>query len=657
MARIAKTIITAEDKSKPGIQSAINNVLDLDGASKQLSKTLTTAFTAAGLVALGKQIADFGINSYKAFAEAERASISFNTALSGRMDISKGALERFNERFSEAFGVDGDAIQGMQTMLIASGRSQDQIEKMMEAANALSLATGEDLNSALDKLNKTFSGSAKELGKVIPGFIDLTKEQLANGKGIDLVVEKYGHLNRTISDSADVKIKNMKNAWADLTEAIGGSVAEWVNPVVEGLGKIFRAWTNAISESNRYREIQKKSTEIRTLEDNQFLKQKRIGDINKELATKGDYPGQELKKERDQLALEVRNITTQIAIQEGEYKKLIAFYQVEIEEKKAAAQASASATIAINNSISSFEGFQLNLNKASLGLGGLTADSLAKIYGKEEPTGYIPQGTLELTPGQQSFSPDAGFDLGLSGIGNFADILSSVTGGMGSFMDTIMGGIMTFSNVMKIMDPIGTILSGIFEVIAPVVNELLAPLVGILRIVGNTIGLLLVPALKFLTPIIDFLTEAFLWLYNKAVVPLANGLILVMGTIKNGIIDVINGILSMIDNINIFGWSPDLSYRIPKTDPKDDFIQEITRTMIKAAGGAAGTTYDPGSLTVGGATTPKTTTPTSGGGASYTGGQAITFNFYNQGNVVGAGGLQELAQIIDTLIRRNARYA
>lgn len=46
-----------------------------------------------------------------------------------------------------------------------------------------------------------------------------------------------------------------------------------------------------------------------------------------------------------------------------------------------------------------------------------------------------------------------------------------------------------------------------------------------------------------------------------------------------------------------------------------------------------------------------------GRGAQYTGSQPITFNFYNQGNVVGAGGMEELAAIIDSLIKRNARYA
>lgn len=65
----------------------------------------------------------------------------------------------------------------------------------------------------------------------------------------------------------------------------------------------------------------------------------------------------------------------------------------------------------------------------------------------------------------------------------------------------------------------------------------------------------------------------------------------------------------------------------------------------------------------GGGGAPSPTAPAGGGGAGggvaaqYTGAQNLTFNFYNQGNVVGAGGMEELAAIIDSLIKRNARYA
>lgn len=65
----------------------------------------------------------------------------------------------------------------------------------------------------------------------------------------------------------------------------------------------------------------------------------------------------------------------------------------------------------------------------------------------------------------------------------------------------------------------------------------------------------------------------------------------------------------------------------------------------------------------GGSGASSPTAPAGGGGggggvaAQYTGAQAVTFNFYNQGNVVGAGGMEELAAIIDSLIKRNARYA
>ena len=46
-----------------------------------------------------------------------------------------------------------------------------------------------------------------------------------------------------------------------------------------------------------------------------------------------------------------------------------------------------------------------------------------------------------------------------------------------------------------------------------------------------------------------------------------------------------------------------------------------------------------------------------GSGAAYTGAQAITFNFYNQGNVVGSGGLVELAHLLRDILVTEERYA
>jgi hypothetical protein len=207
------------------------------------------------------------------------------------------------------------------------------------------------------------------------------------------------------------------------------------------------------------------------------------------------------------------------------------------------------------------------------------------------------------------------------------------------FGDGLGSMIGSLASVQQVLNPITTILAGMMEVLGPVINELLTPIVGILRIVGKVLGAVLVPALKAMAPIIDIIMKAFVWLYNYAIMPFANMMIAINVLIYNGFAKMINGILSMIDNINILGWSPDVSYRVAELNYADLALKPITEADVTSEGSQGNA---------------ETTAAAS---ASYTGSRSITFNFYNQGNVVGAGGLEELAAIINSLIQRDARYA
>jgi hypothetical protein len=92
-------------------------------------------------------------------------------------------------------------------------------------------------------------------------------------------------------------------------------------------------------------------------------------------------------------------------------------------------------------------------------------------------------------------------------------------------MDTIMQLAGQFQSLSLVLDPVNTILNAAYTVLAPMVDSLLGPLVGILTIIGQTLAAVLMPMLKFLAPVIDFIGKAFVWLYNNAIVPFENALI------------------------------------------------------------------------------------------------------------------------------------
>ncbi len=655
MARIAKTIITAEDKTKPGIQSAINNVLALDDASKKVARTLTNAFTIVGIAATARQIADFGATAYKAFAESERAVMSFSTALSERTDVSRRALEAFNTSFSRSFGVDGEAILGMETLLLASGRTEGQITKMMEAAQALSIATGKDLKSSVEQLNKTFGGTAGELGEIIPEFKSLTAEQMKSGDAVDIILGKFGHLNDTLSNTADVKMKNLANAWKDLTEAIGGSIAGFISPVVEAIGKIITAWSDAIKEMNKYKNIQKQGVNAAAQDKISNLevdKKKILGERDATLKVAGLYdfsswltsikitglekynkPGSDSDPK---VVAEYRMLRETFVKNDSGYKNLtkkfedavaeIARLQQTMKDSEAEEQRVQVAIDRLNDSVQANTAKTESAPQATLPAQS-AVPSFAIPSASDLARGQSPGGTLIPAGGSESM-PDI---LGLSGLG---DGLGAITDIMGIFGDGLMSSIGSLSSVMALLDPIGTILAGVMEIIGPLIDELLAPLVEILMILGNTIGALIVPQLKFWIGVVKIVADAFVFIYNKALLPFANAIIWLNVKISNVFVDLYNGLRRLLKKVgvNIGGKMDSISYN-------DSKLQEISSSNVTGAnaGATAGTTARTG--------------------ASYTGSQAITFNFYNQGNVVGAGGLEELALLIDAILKRNARYA
>lgn len=672
MSREAKTIITAEDKTKPGITSAIGNILGLDEATKKLGKTIATAFTVGAIAGGLKKIADFGADSYKAFAEAERAVVSFNNALKSRTDISRSSLESFNSSFSKSFGVDGEAILGMQTMLLASGRTQGQIEKLMEAAQGLSAATGKDLKVSVEELNKSFSGTEGRLGALIPELKDLSDEQLKAGDGVDVILEKFGHLNTSISGLADTRLKNLTNAWNDFKEAIGSWVAPAVNPFLDFVTDIIGGWRDAIEAHNNYNDAIKKGIKERSLEDQKVILQKQIAD--RESAARVialNFVGTDTRRDAGSMyakqiarlpeTKEAEELTKQLQAVEAEIIALnTATVTAGLEEKKKTEEAKKN-TDRLN---AAAEDLKTSLERSAK-IGGF-GPNMGSAQGDMDTKDFVMSGVVDPVTGvggigrgsyqDRDMTPMGDGDIGMSDIGGFGDIFSSILGGLSPLIDGFMGLIPAVSSVSQILKPLETVLAAAMSVLAPVIDSLLTPLVGILNIVGQTLGMLLVPVLNMLAPVIQLVTEMFVFQYNllRPVFEFLSDSLNFLGDSMSIAINwIMAGVWKMLDwiddYINIgsgFGSKADAAEDATKIDPRRWFKTTEFKELTTAAVVAAGKKTVPGSA--GGA---------GGAGASYTGSQSITFNFYNQGNVVGSGGLQELAMTINQIIVQNQRYA
>lgn len=154
--------------------------------------------------------------------------------------------------------------------------------------------------------------------------------------------------------------------------------------------------------------------------------------------------------------------------------------------------------------------------------------------------------------------------------------------------------------------------------------DAISPLIGMFKQLGS-LRAILDPLMTIFQGIMDVLGPAI----DAALKPLVDLLLIIGNTIGQLLLPVVEAMGTVI------GWVSSALL---------DFVNWIRSLFFQPALSSPVKTY-------------SATTTGGGGGASYAGAQAITFNFYNQGNVVGAGGMQELAGLIEGLIAQRGRYA
>lgn len=176
---------------------------------------------------------------------------------------------------------------------------------------------------------------------------------------------------------------------------------------------------------------------------------------------------------------------------------------------------------------------------------------------------------------------------------------SNETGGaVTNFWGAVWEIIKSMEVVQRVFGWLREVVGAMFEVIAPALDSILRPLFGILKVIGATVGAMLGPALEALSPVIDLLATAFVWLYNNAIMPVAN-LFIYLGRV--------------IENVSIWfhnlfsGWWDQLAYK--DLNDQSGYLQAIEMGTVSNAGGASA--YGGG-----------------GGSASYTAARDVIVNIY-----------------------------
>jgi len=585
--------------------------------------------TAGDVVNAVSKIASTVGEFFTEYAEQQKATMTFNAAIAQSAQLTDGAADRLRQyagAMALKTGADDEAILSMTSFLATSGRTEEQIRKVIAAAADMSTVTGKDLNTSVQQINKTFSGSTKELGSFVDGMKELDAEQLKSGAGVDLIASKYGGLADAMGGSASVALGNLKNTIDDTKAALGEALMPAVQPVLEWLVAFLndplipaiKSFAPIVKEV--FANVSKFITEMKPAID-PIIKWfsevwtttigpniKSVGTILKETLNlisgivNGDW-----KKVWESF----KNIVTAVvSVIERAFKPVVDFIDKIIGGIDKAVQFLKGVKFTGTGTPASV--FDLPMSGYASGTDG--AKKGWAMVGEEGPEVVYFNGGETVIPNKKIGGYAAGtIEGGEGGSGGiFGKLLSAVL----PLVDGLLGMITPLASVNAILNPLQTVLGAVMEVLGPIIDAVLMPLVGILRILGMTIGKILAPVISALGPVIKMVSDAFIWLYNNAIRPVANGFIWVGNQIYNAIVWVVNKIRS------IFGGQQ-LAYRAGN----DGQLAAITESDLVAAGGGG--------------------TSTTGGTATYTKPRDITVNVsVVTSALVGEDGIGQFALII-----------
>lgn len=224
-------------------------VADLNKATADLNRFSKNAGNAiSGLqssfkalaVAAGAVAGAFGVKKIVTAAnEQENAIKSLNTALALSGEFTEENSKRFQEFASELQknSTIGDEVSLSLVGLAKSmGATNDQTEKIIQAAADLSAVTGQSLESSVRNITKTLGGLKGELGETQPEIRNLTEEQLKAGAAIDILARKYEGAAKALTGTFSGAVTQAGNSFGDLLEEIGFLITK--NPlIIEAVNK------------------------------------------------------------------------------------------------------------------------------------------------------------------------------------------------------------------------------------------------------------------------------------------------------------------------------------------------------------------------------------------------------------------------------------
>lgn len=271
----------AETKeAESGIKKLANQ---LQKSAKSMKSNDVTAL-ATGFMAVTKA-ASLGVNAVKKVNEAIKettelaakqikAEVQLQAAAKNNpylTDASVIQLKNYASQLQSISTIGDEELLPMMSELAAAGRTQTEIQDIMQAALDLSASGLMSMDTAVSALNGTLQGVTGTLGKQIKGIKDLTKEELKNGEAIKIIKEQYAGMSEEVTKQIG-GWQQYKNSLGDFKEVLGTGWANLQNSVGSVLSNFFDNITSKMKVAKQKAEEFKAELNLIAQNDDQGTK-------------------------------------------------------------------------------------------------------------------------------------------------------------------------------------------------------------------------------------------------------------------------------------------------------------------------------------------------------------------------------------------------
>lgn len=241
-------------------KQSLGGLSRLNGAITNAAKSFGAVSVAAGAAVTVIKKANAAIKEttdlYKVQATAEKqleVAAKNNPYLN---DTSVIQLKNYASELQAVSTVGDEQLIPMMAQLAAAGRNQAEIQQIMSAALDVSASGMMSLDAAVTALNKTYSGTAGQLGNQITAIKSLTKEELQSGKAVEIIAQQFKGMAKETAELTGTS-EQLANAIGDYKELLGETFEGAFAPMRKWFTEVITKHNNAKKAAREHKKAVK----------------------------------------------------------------------------------------------------------------------------------------------------------------------------------------------------------------------------------------------------------------------------------------------------------------------------------------------------------------------------------------------------------------